>query len=432
MSSRPLSIRAAAQGELLVYRIAGLPVAVRRLFDRHGRTPADVIRAAYALAYWQSGLDNIGEIAVASLLWPVGLLAASLWFTAKNGSAIRRRENKGLVRQFVDQIRLYFAAGILPPWYYIFGLYGRHTDARGYLQRSETKGGIYPLLRRGVWTELNDKKLFADLCADHAIPHVPYLLHLDGSEAPASLPEGNLFVKPANGRGGRGAERWDSAAGQFVGADGQLVGPDELLEHLKRRAEGNPILVQPRVEAHSSLADLTSGALPTVRVTTCLNERGEPEIVGAVFRMAIGGNRVVDNLHAGGIATSVGLDDGKLSSASDLGMDAKLGWLDRHPDTDAAIAGRTLPLWAETKALAVRAHRSFTDRVLVGWDVAITDGGPLIVEGNSSPDLDIMQRFGAPICNSRFGELLAWHLMERGFAPKRDESRPAEAPQAAF
>ena len=48
-------------------------------------------------------------------------------------------------------------------------------------------------------------------------------------------------------------------------------------------------------------------------------------------------------------------------------------------------------------------------------DIAITDEGPLIVEGNSSPDLDILQRFGVPVCNSRFGDLLAWHLRQRGF-----------------
>lgn len=427
MTSR-LSIRAAARGELLVYRIAGLPVAVRKLFDRHGRTSADVIRAAYALAYWQSGLDNIGEIAIAGLLWPVGLLAASLWFTAKNGAAIRRREHKSVVRQFGDQIRLYFTAGILPPWYYIFGLYGRDADALAYLQRSETKGGIYPLLRRGVWTELNDKKLFADFCAEHEIPHVEYLLHLNGAEAPVSLPKRDLFVKPASGRGGRGAERWDCIDGHFVRADGQSVSIGELLDHLAQRAESSAVLVQPRIETHAILADLTLGALPTVRVTTCLDERGDPEIVGAVFRMAIGGNRTVDNLHAGGIATKVSLDDGKLSSASDLGVDSKLGWLDRHPDTGAAIAGRTLPFWTEAKALAIRAHRSFSDRVLVGWDIAITGDGPLIVEGNSSPDLDIMQRFGAPICNSRFGELLAWHLVERGFAPPIRPPLGAPAP----
>ena len=426
----PLMMRVAVLGERLVYRIAGLPVAVRKLFDRHGRASGDIIRTAYAVTYWEGGWDNIAEITAAALIWPVGLLVAVLWFTARNGFAIRRREHRSLVRQFIDQVRVYLSAGVLPPWYYIFGLYRDGGDAGAYLQRSETKGGIYPLLRRGVWTELNDKKVFADFCAENRVPHVSYLLYLDGSASPKSLPDCDLFVKPANGRGGRGAERWDSVApGEFAGSSDQRLGSQALIEHLQARAERRPIIVQRRVEPHSVLTNLTSGALPTIRVTTCLDERGHPEIVGAVFRMAIGGNRTVDNLHAGGIAANVSLKDGRLSSASDLGIDAALGWLDRHPDTDARITGTTLPLWSETKALAILAHRSFADRVLVGWDIAITKDGPLIVEGNSSPDLDILQRFGVPVCNSRFGELLAWHLLDRGFTPfrKSDSAIPAKA-----
>jgi hypothetical protein len=412
-------MRVAVRGERLVYRIAGLPVAVRQLFDRSGNRSADIIRAAYAIAYWQGGWDNIAEITIATLLWPVGLLAASLWFTARNGTFIRRREKKGLARQFADQIRLYFGAGVLPPWYYIFRLYRGGEEAPAYLQRSETKAGIYPLLRRGVWTELNDKRVFADFCAENGIPCVPYLLYLDGSQSPGPLPDCDLFVKPASGRGGRGAERWDRVSeGWYLGAERQLSA-EALAQHLQERAQRCAILVQRRIDPHSQLGDLTSGALPTIRVTTCLSERGVPEVVSGVFRMAVGGNRTVDNLHAGGIAANVGLDDGILSSASNLGMDEKLGWLERHPDTKALIVGRPLPLWEETKALAMRAHRSFADRVLVGWDIAITDDGPVIVEGNSSPDLDILQRFGTPVCSSRFGDLLAWHLLDRGFATSR-------------
>jgi hypothetical protein len=52
--------------------------------------------------------------------------------------------------------------------------------------------------------------------------------------------------------------------------------------------------------------------LPTVRVVTCLDERGGPELIGAVFRMSVGKNVTVDNLHAGGIAAQVALDSGRL------------------------------------------------------------------------------------------------------------------------
>jgi hypothetical protein len=410
-------MKIAVRGEKLVYRIGGLPVALR---SSDGDRACDIIRRAYAHAYWRPGSwDGYVEIVAAWLLWPIVAFIGPLWFTAKNGPTIRRRHKRGLVQQFLDQVRLFFTDGVVAPWYYIFELAKDPTSDRAeiFLQRSETKAGIYPLLRRGVTTELNDKKVFADYCLEKRVPCVPYLLFLDGSDlGNAKLPDCDLFVKPAGGRGGRGAVRWDLVrAGMFSGPGGEKLGAQELLGRLIDQAKRRPLLVQRRLTANPEVADLTAGALPTVRVSTCLNERGEPEVVGAVFRMAIGSNRTVDNLHAGGIAAGVDLEKGTLSAASNLGMDARLGWLDRHPDTGAKIVGRTLPQWEAIKALAIQAHRVFDDRVIVGWDIGVTDQGPLVVEGNSSPDLDIVQRFGQPACTTRLGELLAWHLRNRGF-----------------
>jgi hypothetical protein len=66
--------------------------------------------------------------------------------------------------------------------------------------------------------------------------------------------------------------------------------------------------------------------------------------------------------------------------------------------------------------LAVAAHALFSDRLVIGWDIAIAEGGPIIIEGNRGPDMDLMQRFmEIGFCHHRFGELVAWHLRERGY-----------------
>ena len=68
-------------------------------------------------------------------------------------------------------------------------------------------------------------------------------------------------------------------------------------------------------------------------------------------------------------------------------------------------------MWRETVELAVQAHRVFSDYALVGWDVAILEDGPCVIEGNRGPDVDIHQRTSlGPIGNGRFGELLAFNL----------------------
>jgi hypothetical protein len=135
--------------------------------------------------------------------------------------------------------------------------------------------------------------------------------------------------------------------------------------------------------------------------------------------MAVKSTSVVDNLHQGGITAAVDHETGELGSATNLGKDASVGWLDYHPVTGALIAGHRIAGWESVKQLALQAHRAFTDRLLVGWDIALAEEGPLIVEGNSSPDLDILQRSTRRgMVDSRFAELLAarltqWRICDR-------------------
>jgi hypothetical protein len=263
-------------------------------------------------------------------------------------------------------------------------------------------------------SELTDKVQFAAHCAVHNIPTAKVLAVVrNGIEllAPSHDLETDLFIKPVSGKGGKGAQRWDFVAGAYQSPRGERLTTDALCERLRKRSFKRPLLVQRRLQNHAALARLNNGALSTVRVLTCLDEHGEPEIIGAAMRMAIGSNRAVDNLHAGGIAAAVDVNTGVLGLASNLGADARLGWIDRHPDTGATIAGAQLPMWGEVRAFAIRAHRAFADRVIVGWDIAITPDGPVLVEGNGAPDLDIMQRFVRHgLMAARLGALLAFHL----------------------
>lgn len=236
------------------------------------------------------------------------------------------------------------------------------------------------------------------------------MTYCNGSEQ--ALPHIDLFIKPIRGKGGRGAERWDYLApDSYQGIDGAILTEAELLRRLKMLSFEEGYLVQPRVLNHPLTADLSNGALATVRILTCRNEQGGVEVTNAVFRMARGRNTVVDNFHAGGIAAKVDLPSGKLGSATDIGVRATTGWCDTHPDTGAQIAGRELPLWHETLDLVRRAHAVFSDRVIIGWDVALLAGGPQLVEGNGAPSLDIIQRtHREPLGNACLGQLLAFHL----------------------
>jgi hypothetical protein len=98
----------------------------------------------------------------------------------------------------------------------------------------------------------------------------------------------------------------------------------------------------------------------------------------------------LDNISQGGICIDIDMDSGMLRKGYTL---YKYGHVEyeSHPDTNFKFYGTKLPYFREVKELAVAAHKCFPMFALVGWDIAITENGPTIIEGNRVPDLDLYQ-----------------------------------------
>ena len=224
------------------------------------------------------------------------------------------------------------------------------------------------------------------------------------------LPERSLFIKLRKGKGGRGAERWIYREGVFSGSDRRSLNAEQLTDHLIEASYGGPLLVQENLVNHPALSGLSAGALSTLQFKSIINERGYPENVFTKLRMSQDPKSVVDNIHRGGLGAPVDSATGELGRATDNGTLARTGWLDRHPVTGAQILGHKVPFWHEAVELALSAHRALDEALVVGWDVAFTEDGPRLIEGNKSPGVELDQKLSVPWGNERFGQLLAYHL----------------------
>lgn len=406
------------QYRIRVYYCPPLPLLWN--FRSKDTSPASTVHEAYARALWaERDLAGRLQLYAMFLLWPVIVGGTMVWFTALQGTTARTKTGKGVLRQAWEQLRMAAVHGILPPWYYMFELF---DDARGrraglYLRRDETKGGIYRMLRAPGRKEriMKDKAAFANRCHENGVATPQHLLASEGrvSNADGSaprLPPCDLFAKPREGRGGLGAEQW-CFDGTRWSHDGQELDEVELLRRFCELSKSETYLIQHRLKTHRDLAELSGEVLSTVRVVTCRNETGGFEATDAAFRMPKVPEAKVDNFHAGGIAASVDMRTGELGPASDVGVRPGSTWHTTHPHSGATIEGRKLPYWAETLDLACRAHAAIPSWTVTGWDIAICDDGPMIIEGNAGADLDIIQRVQlSPLGDARLGELLAYHL----------------------
>jgi hypothetical protein len=75
------------------------------------------------------------------------------------------------------------------------------------------------------------------------------------------------------------------------------------------------------------------------------------------------------------------------------------------------IAGIEIPFWHESVELVVRAHAmAFAKFVFLGWDVALTKEGPLLLETNSGWGAIFHQMLDGPLGYTPFSRIVAQHV----------------------
>ncbi len=206
-----------------------------------------------------------------------------------------------------------------------------------------------------------------------------------------------VVFKPVEGEQGRMvyvmASRKQSAPNVFVSVDGEDYTPQRIANTLTdprlltaaypggciRRS----FLVERRLCSHPDIVNITeSQTLCCLRLVTLLTRRGTVEIIGNYFKIQPR-NTAADNFDEGGdtLFASVDQQTGILQKGVFYYRKDRTRHA-RHPDGGKEFFGRKLPLWDEAVCLAHRAARAFPLARTVGWDIAMTNDGVYLIEGN--------------------------------------------------
>lgn len=260
---------------------------------------------------------------------------------------------------------------------------------------------VYPHNERRHYPIADDKLLAKRLLVPAGVP-MPETLEtcealFDVPRAVESLRGRDHFVvKPACGGGGEGI----LVVGERIGEDrwrtagGDTIGVGDLRRHFANIVFGayskeleDRAFVERRIEPHGVFRELWSDGLCDVRVITL---RARPVL--AMVRVPTRESAGRANLHQGGLGLAVDLQTGRTVRALHGGER-----IEKHPETGYPLVGLQLPEWPHLLDVARRAAAAAPLGYL-GVDV-VTDRerGPLVLEINARPGLEIQNVHGRGI-----------------------------------
>jgi len=186
----------------------------------------------------------------------------------------------------------------------------------------------------------------------------------------------DIVVKPVSSSGGnrilvlaRGTDGFESC--------GRKLAVDEIWQHMSTGWERG-FLIERKMRNVAEIAALYPRSLNTFRVVTIKTNDGSWHAPACALKLGRGGNEV-DNLAAGGIQVCID-DSGTVYRAYDHAAHEEIV---RHPDTGVELRGIRLACHREIVELGVRASHKFGFMGTIGWDIAMTEDGPKIIEGNT-------------------------------------------------
>lgn len=190
-----------------------------------------------------------------------------------------------------------------------------------------------------------------------------------------------VFYKPLKGHHGDGARPFE-------------ITDENIRDVYKELSTLSIGVVEEYIVQHPELSRMAPSAVNTMRVVTISSnekpilEGGENiEVVYASLKMG-GKNSIVDNLVGGGIVANVDLQTGRLitDAADDQG-----GVYSVHPATGVTIKGFQIPFFNEALQLVKDVYADKKMEGYLGWDIAFTEKGPVIIEINTVPGVILFQ-----------------------------------------
>lgn len=261
--------------------------------------------------------------------------------------------------------------------YDIIGFYKLSSKQRKtMLTRGINNKFVKRLNEKEYWHLFNNKNEFNDMYKEFLKRDYIYPISSKKEETKDWIKNHNMFfAKPNDGQCGKNIEK--------INVEEWNQNIEKIYDHL---IENKLELLEEPVIQCDEMNKLNLSSVNTTRMVSVMNDRGEVTIIATFVR--IGNGKIVDNFNSGGMTAKVDTDTGIIVEEA-VNKEGTL--FEKHPITGTTIKGFKIPYWNEAKELVKKAAKKSTHVRYVGWDVAMSINGPVLIEGNQYPGHDIYQ-----------------------------------------
>lgn len=198
----------------------------------------------------------------------------------------------------------------------------------------------------------------------------------------------SFIVKAALGDGGRDIGLFRQQEDKRYLCRNEYYTLEDIYKEIAVKKAYGKCVIQKIAENHEDIVRVTgSKTLQCLRILTVKTKAGGIELFGLTFK--ISGNPANDTDHfllgvTGNLYAIIDNDTRALKSAYTFDFkrheftEAKI-----HPFTGEKLIGWKIPGMEEAIQLAVKMHRGLSSLQAIGWDIAVTPDGPMVIEGNS-------------------------------------------------
>lgn len=293
----------------------------------------------------------------------------------KNLSAVAKKENKNFLWLVMDTGWCVFRYGLALSDYLNYKIYNRTKAERNEYVGVRMQNTLYETVSPAAYKQrFTVKPIFLKEFAAYTKRSFLVPAADNFEDCLAFLQSRDAFmIKPYDGLGGHGVEKVYTK---------DIQDPKAFIDHcIENRLFWDELVIQ-----HPGMNVLCPASINTLRIMT-FHDHGKSEIVWMGLRVGNGIN-AVDNFHAQGMGVLIDMETGKLVGNA---IDKDNTAFTHHPTTGVQFDGFQIPCFQEAKELALKAALEDDHICMVGWDVAISENGPLLIEGNRRPGFDMPQ-----------------------------------------